>query len=173
MRIKGGEALKFTDASCGGEPVIMEAMNPDSLHQPPSFDLPPPQPAMNPEEERQPGLVSPEQAGEKQPRVESQSQAPQVPAASYPPPLNGMSGLPGMPSPVPIADPQVQSAAVSVNDDDGLAADDADLIEKAWVERAKAIVAGTRDDPYRQNRELNSFKADYMKKRYNKEIKVE
>ena len=54
-----------------------------------------------------------------------------------------------------------------------LAADDADLIEKEWVEKAKAIVASTRHDPRTQNRELNKFKADYMQKRYNKTIKVD
>lgn len=50
-------------------------------------------------------------------------------------------------------------------------ADDADLIEKAWVEKAKAIVAQTRHDPYEQNRALTNFKADYMKKRFNMDIK--
>jgi hypothetical protein len=54
-----------------------------------------------------------------------------------------------------------------------LAADDADLIEKEWVEKAKAIVASTRHDPRTQNRELNKFKADYMQKRYNKTLKVD
>ena len=52
-------------------------------------------------------------------------------------------------------------------------ADDLDLIEKEWVEKAKAIVAQTIHDPYNQNKEMNKFKADYMKKRYNKEIRVE
>jgi hypothetical protein len=51
-------------------------------------------------------------------------------------------------------------------------ADDSDLIEKEWVEKAKAIVANTRDDPFVQSREVSRFKADYIKKRYNKDIKV-
>lgn len=51
-------------------------------------------------------------------------------------------------------------------------ADDADLIEKEWVLRAKEIVERTRQDPYRQNKEVEKMKADYMKKRYNKEIKL-
>lgn len=51
------------------------------------------------------------------------------------------------------------------------AADD-DLIEKEWVLRAKAIVAKTKDDPHLQNKELNLYKADYIKKRFNKDIKV-
>lgn len=53
-----------------------------------------------------------------------------------------------------------------------LIADDADLIEKEWVLRAKAIVAQTRNDPHKQNEEMNHVKADYLKKRYNKDLKV-
>lgn len=53
-----------------------------------------------------------------------------------------------------------------------LIADDADLIEKEWVIRAKAIVAQTKDDPHTQNREMNKVKADYLKKRYNKDLKT-
>lgn len=51
-------------------------------------------------------------------------------------------------------------------------ADDADLIEKEWVAIAKDIVAKTAHDPHLQNKEINKFKADYMKKRYNKDIKL-
>lgn len=52
-------------------------------------------------------------------------------------------------------------------------ADDADLIEKEWIEKAKEIVAQTSDDPHAQAREIQRFRADYIKKRYNKDIKVE
>lgn len=51
-------------------------------------------------------------------------------------------------------------------------AEDTDLIEKEWVERAKQIVEHTREDPYEQQRALSQMKADYLKKRYNKDIKV-
>ena len=51
-------------------------------------------------------------------------------------------------------------------------ADDADVIEKEWVEKAKDIVAKTKTDPHLQSVELTSFKHDYMKKRYGKEIKL-
>jgi len=51
-------------------------------------------------------------------------------------------------------------------------ADDNDLIEKEWVLKAKEIVARTRHDPYQQNKEVERIKADYMKKRYNKDIRV-
>jgi hypothetical protein len=51
-------------------------------------------------------------------------------------------------------------------------ADDNDLIEKEWINKAKLIVAKTRDDPREQSKELFKYKADYIKKRYNKDIKV-
>jgi len=51
-------------------------------------------------------------------------------------------------------------------------ADDDDLIEKEWVVTAKEIVARTAHDPHLQNREISKMKADYMKKRYNKNIKL-
>lgn len=51
-------------------------------------------------------------------------------------------------------------------------ADDIDLIEKEWVEKAKAIVERTKDDPHKQNSEINKMKADYLKKRYNKTVQV-
>jgi len=49
-------------------------------------------------------------------------------------------------------------------------ADDVDLIEKEWVEKAKEIVNKTKDNPYLQNKAMSEFKADYIKKRYNKEL---
>lgn len=61
-------------------------------------------------------------------------------------------------------------AAMPLQASSPLMAEDSDLIEKEWVEKAKKIVEATRDDPYQQNREINKVKADYMKKRYNKDI---
>ena len=51
-------------------------------------------------------------------------------------------------------------------------ADDTDLIEKEWVMKAKEIVGRTKHDPYQQNKEVERMKADYLKKRYNKDVKV-
>ena|SRR3990167_2179931 len=53
-----------------------------------------------------------------------------------------------------------------------LIADDVDLIEKEWVEKAKSIVNSTKNDPYVQNNELNKVKAEYLKARFNKEVKI-
>lgn len=55
----------------------------------------------------------------------------------------------------------------------GLQAHDADLIEKEWIDRAKAIVAQTKNDPYKQKSEMSKVKADYLKKRFDKTIPVD
>lgn len=52
-------------------------------------------------------------------------------------------------------------------------ADDNDLIEKEWVSKAKHIIDKTKSDPHIQSNELTLFKADYIKKRYNKTIKTD
>jgi hypothetical protein len=113
-------------------------------------------------------------------------QSPQLGEAAAPsqeqlaPPINMVNQ--GAPMPVLPPDPAQIAAAQTPIPDPGAApqdpasapgvADDSDLIEKAWVEKAKEIVGRTKDDPYLQNREINKFKADYIKKRYNKDIKV-
>jgi len=51
-------------------------------------------------------------------------------------------------------------------------ADDADLIEKEWVTKAKQIVEQTKADPYTQTKEMNKMKADYLKKRYAKDLRL-
>lgn len=57
--------------------------------------------------------------------------------------------------------------------DTPLIADDADLIEKEWVLKAKAIVAQTAHDPNLQTKEMGKVKAEYLKKRYNKNLKLD
>lgn len=82
----------------------------------------------------------------------------------------------------PISIPTPTSVPVSTTDDNAKPSDDSttrakllkdkDLIEKEWVNKAKAIIAKTKEDPYKQNTELTMLKADYMKKHFNKTLKV-
>lgn len=51
-------------------------------------------------------------------------------------------------------------------------ADDVDVIEKAWVNRAKQIIKDTQDDPRRQEQEFEKLQIDYHKKRYGLDIKA-
>lgn len=84
---------------------------------------------------------------------------------------------PIMPTTNPLQPVQAQAflqddVSTSTNSARSTLADDKDLIEKEWVNRAKAIVDRTRDDPYTQSEELTVVKADYMKQRYNKTLKL-
>ena len=56
---------------------------------------------------------------------------------------------------------------------DSIPANDVDLIEKAWVIKAKAIVDQTRNDPHEQSNELNKIREDYQSKRFNTKLKID
>jgi hypothetical protein len=74
--------------------------------------------------------------------------------------------------------PSVVQPPVTVATDDSdaggkalpLVAADDDLIEKEWVEKAKAVIAETKDDPYRREEEVSKLQVDYLRKRYGKEL---
>lgn len=93
--------------------------------------------------------------------------------------VTSSGGDPTFVTPPPMVLPQlpavqtVQPPAQTIQHDNNpaTAADD-DLIEKEWVERAKKIVASTKNDPYLQEQEVSKLQADYLKKRYGKEIKL-
>lgn len=82
--------------------------------------------------------------------------------------LARQAALPVLPQPLPpVADDTTASA---VADDTPLVAGDEDLIEKEWVDRAKQIIEQTKDDPYRREQEVNKLQADYLRKRYGREL---
>jgi len=58
---------------------------------------------------------------------------------------------------------------VSVNP---IVANDDDLIEKEWVDRAKKIVAETPNDPYQREHQVGLLQVDYIKKRFGRELGV-
>lgn len=70
--------------------------------------------------------------------------------------------------PTPIQDEG--GVTTPVVDDSPLTAGDDDLIEKEWVDKAKQIVIATKDDPYRREQEVAKLQADYLRKRYGKEL---
>lgn len=75
--------------------------------------------------------------------------------------------LPSLPAPIQVDDSQVATQAV---DDSPLVANDDDLIEKEWVDKAKQIVVSTKDDPHLREQEVAKLQADYLRKRYGKEL---
>lgn len=77
-----------------------------------------------------------------------------------------------IPSQPPVAQQQTPQQATPKIADDDLSAEDVDNIGKEWVAKAKKIVDQTKDDPHLQNKQISRVKADYIKKRYNKDIRV-
>lgn len=72
----------------------------------------------------------------------------------------------------PVVAPAPPPPAVSVPITSGapaVAADD-DVIEKEWVDKVKSIIALTKGNPYEQARAVAALQADYLRKRYNRQI---
>lgn len=133
-------------------------MNPSGTNES-GLNLPPPveqNPAVGSTPEAAPAGVEQQPV----PALQPASPAAAMPTFSVPEPQN-------VPTPAASNDVSATTTSVVLN-----APDDGDLIEKEWVNKAKAIVEATRDDPYQQSEQLTVFKADYMKKRYDKTIKV-
>jgi len=95
-------------------------------------------------------------------------QNPPVPAQA--PPMPAVSPVQYPVTQVDSVAPDLSTTAQAI--DTPPEAADTDVIEYAWVNRAKQVISETRSDPYKQVREINKVKADYMKKRYNKDIKL-
>ncbi len=78
---------------------------------------------------------------------------------------------------VPLSLPPVvlppAAAPVAADDTNSpLIADDVDVIEKEWVDKAKRIVDENREDPHNQERAVEKLQRAYLKKRYNKDLKA-
>lgn len=136
---------------------------------------------MDPQPERTPGLALPKPSPEQGsfnaaptasgigaheallPAVE----APLAPAMAPPmaaPPAQLPTAQPHALAPAaPVANPLT---ATTTTDDNTSTLDD------EWISKAKAIVEQTKHDPHLESRELSKVKADYLRIRYNKHIKV-
>ena len=79
-----------------------------------------------------------------------------------------------LPPPVVLTPAPVITDDSSQGDDAStpLVANDDDLIEKEWVDKAKKIVTETKDDPYRREAEVGKLQVEYLRKRYGKELGV-
>lgn len=86
-------------------------------------------------------------------------------------PISGGQHLKPLTSVVPIGGAPASQATTSSSLTPQIA-DDSDLIEKEWVIKAKEIVSRTKQDPAQQTTEIQHVKADYIKKRFNKDIKL-
>ena len=101
--------------------------------------------------------------------VEREKQREGVPAveqAAAPPAITVPIPSVVIPSTDGAADDQSTSTIITTP---SVASDD-DLIEKEWVDKAKKVIAETKDDPYRREQEVNRLQADYLSKRYGREL---
>lgn len=93
----------------------------------------------------------------------------QAPSPSAAAPL----AAPSWPSDLPVSTGGMASDDVAATSGSDLSdLDDKDLIDKAVVEKAKAIVNRTAEDPYRQTQEMGALKAEFLQQNYNKVIKL-
>ena len=85
------------------------------------------------------------------------SAPPAPPTASYEPPASAS-----------------QAAQVGLATDMPAVADDNDdpSLDEEWIAKAKEIVDRTRTDPFVQSKEISKFKADYLKVRHNRTVKL-
>ncbi len=68
--------------------------------------------------------------------------------------------------------PQPSVATNATDDDNPTVANDDDRIEKEWVDKAKKVVAETREDPHKQSHEVSKMQADYLNKRFGKQMNL-
>lgn len=72
-----------------------------------------------------------------------------------------------------IVDVAVDSSSALATQTDNTTSDDtSDALDEEWIDKAKAIVERTKDDPYLESKELSRAKANYLQLRYNKRIKI-
>lgn len=122
-----------------------------SYEIPPNYASPEVGPASSPE--RFPA-ATPERAPERSP-VEL---APPPPAAApviQPPSV-------ALPTVQPAPDPTSAQNPASANDDD--------VIEKEWVDRARQVIVQTRNDPRGREKAIGALQRDYLMKRYGKQL---
>lgn len=85
----------------------------------------------------------------------------------------GAPVAPALPTALPVTPPPaVVSAmpAVPATDNQGLTADDSDVIEKEWVDQAESIINQTKTDPHAEEDQLDELERDYLKKRFGRDV---
>ena len=116
----------------------------------------------------QPSVEAPEQAAEQ--GVESQpAYIEKAPSAQPSPPSIALPTDIPTAMPVNIGDDADSSTAPDASGE----AVDRNKIEKQWVDKAKTVIAQTKDDPYAQKKEISKVKADYIKTRFNKILRTD
>ncbi|HET9721694.1 MAG TPA: hypothetical protein VFP32_01540 [Candidatus Saccharimonadales bacterium] len=137
-------------------------MNANSRGEGPGLELPP-----QPEHHLELDKNGQEQGREAAPARQEQT-AKQPPQ----PVLPAIQDIPAVDQPVIAVPAQDVTAPVSASDPHSHAAD-GDHIESQWIEKAKAVIAQTQDDPFAQKSQMSKVKAEYIQKRFGKQIKTD
>lgn len=115
--------------------------------------------------ESYPSIPGPEAFPEQGER--SHESIPQAPGET----LQAPPALPVLPAPDPVAATvPAPLSPVPVDHTIPTAANDDDLIEKEWVDKAKQVITMTKDDPYKREVEVSRLQREYIRKRYGREI---
>jgi hypothetical protein len=135
-------------------------MNPNRGEAPANFELPPRPPSPEDEVKQEQSVEAPAA------RPETSGNRPQAPA------------LPAIPDDIPLADQPViaappQDVTTPAPDDAQTVTQNPDHIEREWIDKVKNVVASTHDDPYLQKDQMSKVKAEYIRKRFNKQIKTD
>ena len=135
-------------------------MNPssgESISAPtPQFEAP--QPAQGPEQQHDKKM---EESGQSEAGAGKQQ-----PAA-----LNAVLQIPvDIPAAAPVAIPADTTQDDQSASGTDLHQTDSRVMEAQWVERAKKVIAQTKDDPHAQKQKMSQVKAEYIRKRFNKTI---
>lgn len=92
------------------------------------------------------------------------------PSRQAAPPIPVLPVLPVTDDTPIVANPTSGAGALSTN---SMAASDSNRIEKQWIERAKVVIAQTKENPFAQKNEMSRVKAEYIEKRFNKKLKTD
>ena len=101
------------------------------------------------------------------PEIQSGLQGPGPLAGAVTPAAQSSNPLPQVrplsPHPLTSSDDPSSQQAVPTNEEE---------LDRLYVQKAKKVIAQTHDDPYMQSQEIGKVKADYLKTRHGKELKV-
>jgi hypothetical protein len=132
---------------------------------PPNPNQLPPVPG-SPEQPLAPGIERPAAPVAPEVAPPPPAAAPSLPLPPVPPALP--------PTPPPPAPSTVTAPATPPSPAIGptpSAAGDVDVIEKEWVDQADKIIEQTKGDPYVEEEAEEALQQDYLKKRYNHDVK--
>lgn len=131
--------------------------------------MPGPSPEMGSYQRREVQPAGPEKAP--QPNVEVQPNSTERQEIQQPADPIVVPAAPAQPF-LPTPSQAQQAPSVQPQTGNPMVAADDDLIEKEWVDKAKKIIQQTKSDPYTQEKEVSKLQADYIKKRYGKDVKL-